>query len=131
MSENLDLVRSIVAKHERGDFSSADWADSDIEYAIVGAPDSGVWKGRAAMSKAWGEVLAAYTDNSVVVEEIRQIADERVLVLSAFAGRGKAAGSALPTAYERVPRPSGKSATAGLFGTSSTSTVTEPSPISA
>ncbi len=92
MSANVDLVRSISAAHERGDFSSADWADPYIEYAIVGGPDSGVWKGRAAMAKAWSEVLAAYTDNSIVVEEIRQIDDERVLVLSAFAGRGKASG---------------------------------------
>ena len=92
MSANLDLVRSICAAHERGDFSSADWADPDIEYAIVGGPDSGVWKGRAAMSKAWGEILAAYTYNSIVIEEIRQIDDELVLVLSAFTGRGKASG---------------------------------------
>jgi ketosteroid isomerase-like protein len=92
MGANLELVRSICAAHERGDFSSADWADPDIEYAVVGGPDSGVWKGRAAMAKAWGEVLAAYTDISIVVEEIRQLDDERVLVLSAFAGRGKASG---------------------------------------
>jgi hypothetical protein len=92
MSENLDLVRSICAAHERGDFSSADWADPDIEYAIVGGPDSGVWNGRTAMAKAWGEVLAAYTFNSIVVEEIREIDDERVLVLSGFGGRGKASG---------------------------------------
>jgi len=92
MFENLDLVRSISAAHERGDFSSADWADPEIEYAIVGGPDSGVWKGRAAMAKAWGEVLAAYADNTIVIEEIRQIDDERVLVLCAFTGRGKASG---------------------------------------
>jgi ketosteroid isomerase-like protein len=92
MGGNLDLVRSICAAHERGDFRSADWADPDIEYAIVGGPDPGVWKGRAAMAKAWGEVLAAYADISIVVEEIRQIDDERVLVLSGFAGRGKASG---------------------------------------
>jgi ketosteroid isomerase-like protein len=64
----------------------------DIEYAIVGGPDPGVWKGRAAMAKAWGEVLVAFADNSIVVDEIREIDDERVLVLGSFGGRGKASG---------------------------------------
>jgi hypothetical protein len=58
MSENLGLVRSIFAAHERGDYGSAEWADPDIEYVIADGPDAGVWSGRAAMAKAWGDVLA-------------------------------------------------------------------------
>ena len=63
MSENLDLVRSIISAHERGDYANAEWADPDIEYVIADGPDAGVWRGRAGMAKAWRGVLSAY-DNA-------------------------------------------------------------------
>jgi ketosteroid isomerase-like protein len=92
MSENLDLVRSIVAAHQRGEYDSADWADPDIEYVIADGPDAGVWRGRAGMAQAWRDVLTAYDHYLSVVDDIREIDGERVLVLGTGVGRGKSTG---------------------------------------
>jgi hypothetical protein len=40
-SANLDLVRSIYADWERGEYRSIGWADPEIENEIVGGPSSG------------------------------------------------------------------------------------------
>jgi ketosteroid isomerase-like protein len=93
VSENLDLVRSIYADWERGDYSSAEWAHPEIDYVYVGGPTPGSWKGRAAMAEGFREWFGAWEGVSTRVDEYRTLDAERVLVLHGFRdGRGKGSG---------------------------------------
>lgn len=92
MSENLDLVHSILAEWERGNFRSVDWADPQIEYAIVDDPGSQVGWGVAAMTRTWREFLTAWDDYRVEAHRYHELDEERVLVALGAHGRGKASG---------------------------------------
>ena len=92
MSENLVLVRSIVAEWEHGDFRSIDWAHPLIEYAIADEPGSRVGWGVAAMTRTWREFLTAWDDYRVEAREYRELDQERVLVAIEAQGRGKTSG---------------------------------------
>jgi ketosteroid isomerase-like protein len=93
MSEILDLVRSIVADWERGDyFSRVDWVDREIEHVLVGGPDPGSWKGATETAEAWREFLGNWEGYRIKAEEYRQLDGERVLVLFRVFGRGKTSG---------------------------------------
>ena len=92
MPENLDLVRSIFAGWERGDFSSAEWAHPEIEFGIVGGHSPGNWRGLAGMARGFRDWLSAWEEFRVEADEYRELDDERVLVLLYVSGRGKISG---------------------------------------
>jgi ketosteroid isomerase-like protein len=92
MSENLQLIRSILAEWERGDFSSVDWAHPRIEFAIVDDPGARVERGVDAMTRTWREFLTAWDDYRVEAREYHELDEERVLVALTAQGRGKASG---------------------------------------
>jgi ketosteroid isomerase-like protein len=92
MSENVELVRSIYADWERGDFSGAAWADPEIEFVGTEGPTPGTWIGAAEMARAWGEILSAFTEFRVVAENYRELDDGRVLALHDWSGHGKSSG---------------------------------------
>ena len=93
VSANLDLVRSIYADWERGDYTSADWADPEIELIIPDGPSSGSWTGVARMREVWREWLRAWNEYRSQASEYRQLDEERVLVLIHGVGRGKTSGA--------------------------------------
>jgi ketosteroid isomerase-like protein len=89
MSANLDLVRSLYAAWERGDFRSTDWAHPEIEWLMAGGPTPGRWTGRAEMTEGWRDFLSAWADFHAEVETYREIDEGRVLVLVRRTARGK------------------------------------------
>jgi ketosteroid isomerase-like protein len=91
-SSNLELVRSIYAGWERGDFGSAEWADPEIEFAFVDGPEPGRWTGLEAMSGRYGDWLRGWKDFRAKPEEYFVVDDERILVLVRNSGRGRASG---------------------------------------
>jgi ketosteroid isomerase-like protein len=101
VSENLDLVRSIYADWERGDFSRSEWADPEIEYVVGDGPEPGSWRGADAMREGWRDFLSAWAGYRVRVDEYRGLDDDRVLVLLHAAGHGKTSGLELGATGER------------------------------
>lgn len=91
-SGNMSLVRSIYAAWERGDYSSAQWAHPEIEFAIADGPTAGSWTGLAGMAEGWGAFLSVWEEfRGEAVDEYLLDAD-RVLVLTVFSARGKTSG---------------------------------------
>jgi ketosteroid isomerase-like protein len=92
VSENLDLVRSIYAAWELGDFSSIEWAHPEIEYVRADGPAPGLWSGLGAMGQAVRDDLVAWKEFRIEAEAYREVDPGRVLVLVRYGGRGKASG---------------------------------------
>jgi ketosteroid isomerase-like protein len=92
VSSNVDLVRSLYADWERGDYSSSEWAHPDIEWAIADGPDPGTWRGVEGMAHGFRSSMGIWKDVHAEVEEYRELDRERVLVFEWRRARGKASG---------------------------------------
>jgi len=99
LSANLDLVRSIYGDWERGDFSSVEWADPQIEYVYADGPSPGSWSGLSAMASTFRDWLSAWEDWTAEAEEYRELDDDRVLVITTSTGRGKSSGLGVGQMY--------------------------------
>jgi ketosteroid isomerase-like protein len=100
-SANLELVRSIYAAWERGDYRSVDWANPEMEYKLADGPSPGTWTGIEGMTEGFREVLTAWEDWGVVADDYLDLAGDRVLVSFHCTGRGKASGVDLAQLHVR------------------------------
>jgi ketosteroid isomerase-like protein len=91
-SANLDLVRSIYADWERGDFGSAEWADAEIEYVIADGLQPGTWSGRTDMSEGFRDFLGGLDEYRLEAEEYRELDSHRVVAITRNTGHGKISG---------------------------------------
>jgi ketosteroid isomerase-like protein len=92
MSENLDLVRSIYADWERGDFDSTEWAHPDIEYVNPpGAIEPGTRRGLVAFSRAVESVFEGWDAWQMEAERLEGFGDQ-VAVVVRYRARGRASG---------------------------------------
>jgi ketosteroid isomerase-like protein len=98
---NLELVRTICAARERGEYDSIEWADAEIEYVMADGPTPGHWRGLRELSDGVREFLSAWEGFRAVVEGYRELDEERVLVLLRFSGRGKLSGLELSETQPR------------------------------
>jgi ketosteroid isomerase-like protein len=93
MSANLDLVRSIYADWERGDFTRADWADPEIEFIQMDGPEPSRSTGLAGMAASFDARRNVFEDlPRIEAEEIVEVDDARVLVLVRNHARAKVSG---------------------------------------
>jgi ketosteroid isomerase-like protein len=93
MSESLDLVRSIYADWERGDyFGRSDWAHPEMDWVFADGPAPARGVGLDAAAEQWREWLAAWELLGVKAREDRELDKGRVLVVIEQNMRGKTSG---------------------------------------
>ncbi len=96
MSENVEIVRSIYANWERGDFRSIEWAGPEFEIVAADGAETGS-AGLAGTVEGIREFLSAWEDFRITAEAYRELDDGRILVLDRRSGRSKTTGLDLAT----------------------------------
>ena len=92
MSENLELVRSIYAEWERGEFNARpEWADEAIEFVVPDGPEPSTRTGMAA-APGVEAFVKLWQDLRFDAEEYRELDDGSVLVVCLMKGRGRGSG---------------------------------------
>jgi len=94
-SVNVEIVRSISAAWERGEYDRVDWATPDVEFEIADGPEPGRWSGKQELAPSLIDFRSAWAEYRSEAQEFRELDDERVLVLTYVTGRGRYSGVVL------------------------------------
>jgi ketosteroid isomerase-like protein len=92
---NVDLVREMYERRERGDLDVTEFVHPEIEFARIGSelPDfAGEWRGLDGLRQATVEYLNVWDDYRFEVEDMIDLGD-RVLVLERQTARGRRSGA--------------------------------------
>jgi ketosteroid isomerase-like protein len=92
MSENLDLVRSIYADWERGDFTRTEWVHPEVAWAWVGGPEPSSGTGLAGVGAPMRDWLGAWDDWHLEATDYRELDGKSIVVFYRGVGRGKTSG---------------------------------------
>ena len=103
MSENLDLVRSIYAAYERGDFRTpADEFAPDFEWVQLRAVvEPGTHRGLEARDRAFRSIFEVYENFRIEPEEYIDAGD-RVIVVARSHGTARGSGMQLDQRFAYV-----------------------------
>jgi ketosteroid isomerase-like protein len=94
--QNVELVRKLLERWERGDLATADAFYPQVEFIQSGAEGvhlSGQWRG---IDELWGvvrDIVRMLDDYRIVGEEFIDLGDERVFVLARDRAIGRASGA--------------------------------------
>src|SRR5713101_7433391 len=72
-ASNLDLVRSVYADWDRGDYRSVAWAHPEIEFAFVDFFGLGDGRGVAKMAEVWFEFLRTWEEFHNEARDYREL----------------------------------------------------------
>jgi ketosteroid isomerase-like protein len=90
--ENVQAVRRICEAWAKGDFSSVDWADAEVEFRTPEFGKSRTVHGVEAMGREWAAWLQTFEPG--FVSEAYEFIDagDQVVTFNHFRGRGKSSG---------------------------------------
>lgn len=90
--ENLELLRSIYSRWERGDYTETSWADPQIEFGFADGPAPTIAIGVDAMATTWRDALSVWSGLCAEAEKFIELDEVRVLVFTRNTGQGRGSG---------------------------------------